>query len=86
MNSLILKLALCVSFYPAASVGPPCPPSPVIEKMVWASANTIIRRAAGSDNLPVTWADDDAIYITWGDGWGFEPKVPKNLESEELRR
>jgi len=79
MNSFILRLTLCVSICPVVSPGPPCPPSPVIEKIVWAPADTIIRRAAGSDNLPVTWADDDAIYITWGDGWGFEPKVPEKL-------
>ena len=58
---------------------PPYPPSPVIRKMVWAPTGAIIRRAAGSDNWPVTWADDDAIYTTWGDGWGFEPKVANKL-------
>ncbi len=79
MNSLILKLALCILICSAALAGSPCPPSPVIEKIIWAPVGTIVRRAAGSDNLPVTWADDDAIYITWGDGWGFEPKVPKKL-------
>jgi len=79
MTSLILNLSLCILICSAASAGPPCPPSPVIEKIIWAPAGTIVRRAAGSDNLPVTWADDDAIYITWGDGWGFEPKVPKKL-------
>ena len=79
MISLILKLALCFLICPAVSAGPPCPPSPVIKKIVWAPTDTIIRRATGSDNLPITWADDDAIYVTWGDGWGFEPKVPKKL-------
>ena len=79
MNSFILKLALCVLICLSASAGPPCPPSPAIEKIIWAPADTIARRASGSDNLPVTWADDDAMYITWGDGWGFEPKVPKKL-------
>lgn len=58
---------------------PPYPNSPVIKEIVWAPADKIVRRAVGSDNLPVTWADDDAMYITWGDGWGFEPKVPKKL-------
>ncbi len=79
MTSLILNLSLCILICPAASAGPPYPPSPVIERIVWAPAGTIVRRAAGSDNLPVTWADDDVIYITWGDGWGFKPKVPKKL-------
>jgi hypothetical protein len=51
---------------------PPYPPSPVIREIVWAPADTVVRRAAGSDNWPVTWADDGAIYTTWGDGHGFE--------------
>ena len=29
------------------------------------------RRAPGSDNWPVTWADDDHQYTSWGDGGGF---------------
>ena len=30
-----------------------------------------IRLASGSDNWPVTWADDDHQYVVWGDGGGF---------------
>lgn len=71
---LIFDLLIC-----PASAHPPYPPSPVVERIVWAPADTIVRRAAGSDNLPVTWADDDALYTTWGDGWGFEPRLPKKL-------
>ena len=33
----------------------------------------------------MSWADDDAIYTTWGDGWGFEPKVPKKLSMGFVR-
>jgi len=62
-----------------ATASPPYPPSPVIRKIVWAPVDTITRKAAGSDNWPITWADDDAIYTTWGDGWGFEPKLPNKL-------
>jgi Domain of unknown function (DUF4185)/Secretion system C-terminal sorting domain len=32
---------------------------------------TYIRLAPGSDNWPVTWADDDNQYSAWGDGGGF---------------
>jgi hypothetical protein len=32
---------------------------------------THIRLAPGSDNWPVTWADDDHQYASWGDGGGF---------------
>jgi hypothetical protein len=58
---------------------PPYPRSPVIESIDWAAKETIIRRAVDGDNWPVTWADDDAIYTTWGDGTGFEPKVERKL-------
>jgi CubicO group peptidase (beta-lactamase class C family) len=58
---------------------PPYPPSPIIKSIRWASAESVIRKAEGSDNWPVTWADDDAIYTAYGDGWGFEPKVDKKL-------
>ncbi len=67
----------------AASVkdgnGAPCPPSDVIKRIIWAPKETIIRKAKGGDNWPVTWADDDAIYTAYGDGWGFEPKVETKL-------
>jgi hypothetical protein len=32
---------------------------------------THIRLAPGSDNWPITWADDDNQYSAWGDGGGF---------------
>ncbi|UCD27420.1 MAG: serine hydrolase [Planctomycetota bacterium] len=51
---------------------PPYPPSPVIAKLTWADPSTIVRRAKGSDNWPLTWADDDHLYTAYGDGWGFE--------------
>ena len=39
-----------------------------------------IRRAAiDSDNWPMTWGDDDAQYTSYGDGFGFEPRVEKKL-------
>ena len=49
----------------------PYPPSPVIADIVW-DWSSHRRRAAGSDNWPMTWADDDHQYTTWGDGGGFE--------------
>ena len=36
----------------------PYPPSPVIADIVW-DWSSHRRRAAGSDNWPITWADDD---------------------------
>lgn len=48
----------------------PYPMSPVISgiNFFW---QTHIRLAPGSDNWPVTWADDDRQYLVWGDGGGF---------------
>jgi len=62
-----------------AIAGPPYPPSPVITGIEWAPVESIVRRASGSDNWPITWADDDNQYTAYGDGWGFEPKTEKKL-------
>jgi CubicO group peptidase (beta-lactamase class C family) len=62
-----------------AVIGPPYPPSSVIKEIAWAPADEIIRKASGSDNWPITWADDDNQYTAYGDGWGFEPKTKKKL-------
>jgi CubicO group peptidase (beta-lactamase class C family) len=62
-----------------AIAGSPYPPSPVIQGIKWAPAETIVRKASGSDNWPITWADDDNQYTAYGDGWGFEPKADKKL-------
>lgn len=57
----------------------PFPESPHIGGLRWAPVETIERRAQGSDNWPVTWADDDALYTAYGDGRGFEPFTPEKL-------
>lgn len=64
---------------PRRTIRAPYPPSPVIAAIEWAPTNQIVRAAHDGDNWPVTWADDDAIYTTWGDGTGFVPKVEKKL-------
>ena len=58
---------------------PPWTPSPVIRQLNWAPVSTIVRQARDSDNWPLTWADDDALYTTYGDGTGFVPKVDIKL-------
>ncbi|MDY0354824.1 MAG: serine hydrolase [Sedimentisphaerales bacterium] len=62
-----------------AVVSPPYPPSQVIAQVEWAPADTVIRKANGSDNWPITWADDDNLYTAYGDGWGLAPKVDQKL-------
>jgi CubicO group peptidase (beta-lactamase class C family) len=60
---------------------PPAPPSPVIQRIVFDPPETIVRRAEGSDNWPITWAADGHQYTAYGDGWGFEPKTEKKLSN-----
>lgn len=57
----------------------PYPSSPVITGLRWAPKDTIIRKAKGCDNWPITWADDDQLYTAYGDGNGFPPRVPRKL-------
>ena len=57
----------------------PYPSSALIEKVSFAPPSSVIRQAIGSDNWPVTWADDDLQYTAYGDGWGFEPGTGEKL-------
>ncbi|MGH9338876.1 MAG: serine hydrolase [Acidobacteriota bacterium] len=66
-------------FNPVMQAIPPYPASSAIERIEWAPVSTIIRKAEGSDNWPLTWADDGALYTAYGDGWGFDPRVPEKL-------
>lgn len=57
----------------------PYPPSHAIPAITWDPPGTIIRKARDSDNWPLTWGDDERMYTAYGDGTGFEPKVPGKL-------
>jgi len=57
----------------------PYPQSKAIASITFDPPDTIARKAIGSDNWPLTWADDDAIYTAYGDGWGFEPLIDTKL-------
>lgn len=62
-----------------AYIEAPYSESDLIGDVKFAPVSSIIRKASGSDNWPVTWGDDDNQYSAYGDGWGFEPKVEKKL-------
>ncbi len=49
---------------------PPYPPSSVIDSIDW-HWDTHVQEAPGSDLWPTTWAADDNLYTSWGDGGGF---------------
>ena len=55
----------------------PYPPSPVVANVRFLP--DVRRAAVDSDNWPITWGDDDAQYTSYGDGWGFEPRVERKL-------
>ena len=57
--------------------GAPYPASDI--RIEWGAAEEIVRKAKGSDNWAITWADDGNMYTAYGDGWGFDPKVEKKL-------
>lgn len=57
----------------------PYPQSNFIREIEWAPISTITRRAQGSDNWPMTWADNDSLYTAYGDGRGFEPLIDTKL-------
>lgn len=71
-----LGLLLAAGWLPGA---PAYPPSPAIRGLEWAPPETVTRAALDGDNWPVTWGADDALYTAWGDGTGFDPKVPEKL-------
>jgi hypothetical protein len=64
---------------PGEKEGAPYPPSAIIRSVEWAPPATIRRAAEGSDNWPITWADDDALYSAYGDGRGFAPGTEEKL-------
>lgn len=63
----------------ATAAAPPYARSSVIRSVTWAPATAIVRHARGSDNWPMTWADDDFLYTAYGDGRGFKPFVDRKL-------
>lgn len=60
-------------------LGAPYPIDASIRSVRWDPVDTIVRRAKGGDNWPVTWAHDGHLYSTYGDGFGFQPFVAEKL-------
>ncbi len=66
----ILVISTLLTTIPVSAQQLPYPKSQVIMNISfnWSSH---VRLASGSDNWPLTWADDDNQYTVWGDGGGF---------------
>ena len=63
----------------SVNCGSPYPNSPAIANIKWDSSENIIRKGVGSDNWPITWADDNDLYTAFGDGYGFAPNLQVKL-------
>ena len=61
----------------AVRVRAPYPPSPMVHDARFGAE--IHREAIDSDNWPLTWGEDDSQYTSYGDGFGFEPRLPHKL-------
>src|SRR5262245_20210428 len=70
---------LVAACHPAPAAGAAISRSTLIAGVEWAPPDTIRRAARGSDNWPLAWADDGALYGAYGDGNGFEPFTPEKL-------
>jgi CubicO group peptidase (beta-lactamase class C family) len=53
--------------------------SPFFSTLRFAPLDEVACSAESSDNWPISWADDDLQYTSYGDGWGFEPKLADKL-------
>ncbi len=74
---LLAPLVAAVADAPPPPLPPP--PSSSIRAIHFDPESTIVRKAIDSDNWPITWADDDHLYSSYGDGRGFEPFVKPKL-------
>ena len=78
---MVFRTGFPIVFVVAAAVNEPqsLKPGPLIKEIRWSPVQTIRRAARGSDNWPLTWADDDVLYGAFGDGNGFAPFTPEKL-------
>lgn len=69
----LAQTALAVALFIVPLAGaqtPPYPSSRVIREIKW-HPDTVKTFGRGSDQWPMTWADDGNVYAAWGDGNGF---------------
>ena len=79
IHRFVAVVLICAPSVAYAQQSSPYPPSPVVQSITWAPKETILRKAEGGDNWPLTWANDDSQYTAYGDGNGFEPQLSEKL-------
>ena len=68
--TIVIILSIVCSVKNVFASVSPYPPSSAITGVTWDTSSTIVL-CPGSDNWPITWADDGHQYTIWGDGGGF---------------
>jgi hypothetical protein len=71
------SLSVMLAAWTSAAAAPPYAQSKLVTALAWDSAVVRIGDGTTGDNWPVTWADDDQIYASYGDGDGFSNRSPK---------
>ena len=76
MRLATLSAAVLLGTSALAIASPPYPQSSAITGITWHPETALPRGegsnpAFGSDQFRCTWADDDKLYVGWGDGGGF---------------
>lgn len=79
INRLLFEPLMASMGHPARPAPVPYPKSTAIRGVKFGPVEKIVRLAPDCDNWPMTWADDDALYVSYGDGRGFEPFVQEKL-------
>jgi len=67
---IVFGFVLFIAEITSILAGTPYPTSNFIIGVTW-DRSTMETQAPGSDNWPITWADDNNQYTCWGDGGGF---------------
>jgi len=60
----------CIMLSTSRAEGPPYPASRVVRRVEW-HFDTVREFGRGSDQWPMTRADDGNLYAAWGEGNGF---------------
>jgi CubicO group peptidase (beta-lactamase class C family) len=85
VNEMLFEPLMAAIIDKKTSRAAPYPQSKLISHVEWTPKDTIVRKAKGGDNWPLTWADDDNLYTAYGDANGFEPFLKEKLSMGLVR-
>jgi hypothetical protein len=74
---LVGSIGVIVASWTSAAAALPYPQSQLVTNLAWDGSVVRIGDGTTGDNWPVTWADDDQLYASYGDGDGFSNRSTK---------